>query len=133
MFQKIEFSPGQGTSAGTLWLNSPARPSAPAQPINWRTRIVNFKFDNCGTATDTVTITKAQYNISRSQLTVLATDSNPAAVLTVKDTSSGEILGTMQTRGDGNYRLKANGIPNPENVTVTSNLGGSDSEDVRAR
>lgn len=42
MFQKIEFSPGQGTSAGTLWLNSPARPSAPAQPINWRTRIEHW-------------------------------------------------------------------------------------------
>jgi len=83
--------------------------------------------------TDTVTITKAQYSISRSQLTVIATDSNPAAVLTVKVTSSGEVLGTMGTRGDGNYRLKANGVANPVNVTVTSNLGGSASADVRAR
>jgi subtilisin family serine protease len=82
---------------------------------------------------DTVTISKAQYSTSRSQLTVLATDSNPAAVLTVKVTSSGEILGTMQTRGDGNYRLKANGVANPVNVTVTSNLGGTDSANVRAR
>jgi hypothetical protein len=106
---------------------------ATTSSFNWRTRVVNFKFDTCGAAADTVTITKAQYSISRSQLTVLATDSNPAAVLTVKDTSSGEILGTMQTRGDGNYRLKVTGIPNPENVTVTSNLGGSDSADVIAR
>jgi serine protease AprX len=82
---------------------------------------------------DTVVITKAQYSISRSQLTVLATDTNTAAVLTVKVTSSGEVLGTMDTRGDGNYRLKANGIANPQNITVTSNLGGSASADVRAR
>jgi subtilisin family serine protease len=82
---------------------------------------------------DTVTVTKAQYSISRSQLTVLATDSDATAVLTVKVTSSGEVLGTMDTRGDGNYRLKANGVANPLNVTVTSNLGGSDSADVRAR
>jgi len=82
---------------------------------------------------DTVTVTKAQYAISRSQLTVLATDSDATAVLTVKVTSSGEVLGTMDTRGDGNYRLKANGVANPLNVTVTSNLGGSDSADVRAR
>ena len=82
---------------------------------------------------DTVAITKAQYSISRSQLTVLATDSDATAVLTVKVTSTGEVLGTMDTRGDGSYRLKANGVANPLNVTVTSNLGGSDSADVRAR
>jgi hypothetical protein len=82
---------------------------------------------------DTVTITKAQYSTSRSQLSVQATDSNPSAVLTVKVTSSGQVLGTMQTRGDGRYQLKKNGIANPQNVTVTSNLGGSDSANVRAR
>lgn len=82
---------------------------------------------------DTVTITKAVYNTSRSQLTVSATDSNTAAVLTVKVTSSGEVLGTMRTRGDGTYQLKKNGIANPVNVTVTSNLGGSANADVRAR
>ena len=29
--------------------------------FNWRTRIVNFKFDTCGATSDTVTIKKAQY------------------------------------------------------------------------
>jgi subtilisin family serine protease len=82
---------------------------------------------------DTVTISKAQYSIARSQLSVQATDSNTAAILTVKVTSSGQILGTMQTRGDGNYRLKLNGVANPQNVTVTSNLGGSASKNVKAR
>ncbi len=101
--------------------------------FNWRTRIVNFKFDTCGATSDTVTITKAVYKTSRSQLLVQATDSNPAAVLTVKVTSSGQVLGTMQTRGDGNYRLKLTGVANPVNVTVTSNLGGSASADVRTR
>ena len=101
--------------------------------FNWRTRVVNFKFSTCGATSDTVTITKAVYNTSRSQLTVSATDSNPSAVLTVKVTSSGEVLGTMRTRGDGTYQLKKNGIANPVNVTVTSNLGGSASADVRAR
>ena len=84
-------------------------------------------------ALDTVRITKAQYSISGSQLKVNATDSNPAAVLTVKVTSSGEVLGTMQTRGDGTYQLKKTGIANPVNITVTSNLGGSASKNVQAR
>jgi hypothetical protein len=98
--------------------------------FNWRTRIANFKL---ASAVDTVTIPKAQYSISGSQLKVNATDSNPAAVLTVKVTSSGVVLGTMQSRGDGNYQLKKVGIANPVNITVTSNLGGSASKDVQAR
>ncbi len=101
--------------------------------FNWRTRILNFKFDTCGNAADTVTITKAQYTTSRSQLNVQASDSNPSAVLTVKVTSSGQVLGTMKTRGDGRYQLKKTGIANPVNITVTSNLGGSDSANVRTR
>ena len=98
--------------------------------FNWRTRIANFKL---ASAIDTVSITKAQYDISGSQLKVQATDSNPAAVLTVKVTSSGEVLGTMQTRGDGTYQLKKTGIANPVNITVTSNLGGSASKNVKTR
>jgi len=97
----------------------------------WVIRVGSFKIASA--ATDTVTITKAQYSIANSRLTVLATDSNPAAVLTVKVTSSGQNLGTMKTRGDGNYQLKKNGIANPQNVTVTSDLGGSATARVRAR
>ncbi len=104
--------------------------TTPRSSFNWRTRIANFKL---ASAVDTVTITKAQYTISSSQLKVNATDSNPAAVLTVKVTSSGQVLGTMQTRGDGNYQLKKTGIANPVNITVTSNLGGSASTNVKAR
>jgi hypothetical protein len=82
---------------------------------------------------DTVTITRAQYAISRSQLTVQATDTNTAAVLTVSVSSTGEILGTMTNRGDGTYRAKFSGLANPVNIDVTSNLGGSDTARVKAR
>jgi len=98
--------------------------------VGWVLRIGSFKL---ASAIDTVTIGKALYTVSGSQLKVTATDSNPAAVLTVKVTSSGEVLGTMQTRGDGKYQLKKAGIANPVNVTVTSNLGGSASKNVQAR
>jgi len=99
--------------------------------VGWVLRIGSFKL--ASTATDTVTITKAQYSISASKLTVTATDSNPAAILTVKVTSSGDVLGTMNTRGDGKYQLKKSGVANPVNITVTSNLGGSASKAVQAR
>ena len=84
-------------------------------------------------AIDTVDITLAQYAISRSQLTVQATDSDPSAVLTVSVTSSGEVLGQMRSRGDGSYTAKFNGIANPQQITVMSNLGGSDTARVKAR
>ena len=101
--------------------------------FNWRTRIVNFKFSTCGATSDTVTITKAVYTTSTSILNVQATDSNPAAVLTVKVTSSGQVLGTMKTTGNGKYQLKDRGVANPVNITVTSNLGGSATANVRTQ
>ena len=84
-------------------------------------------------AIDTVDITRAQYATDRSQLTVQATDSNGTAKLTVSVTSSGAILGPMRGNGSGGYTAKFSGIANPVNITVTSNLGGSDSAAVRAR
>ena len=82
---------------------------------------------------DTVDITRAQYAISRSQLTVQATDTNTTATLTVSVTSSGMVLGTMNNNGGGSYSAKFSGIANPVNITVTSNFGGTDSARVRAR
>ena len=84
-------------------------------------------------AADTVQITRAQYAIARSQLTVQATDTNDTATLTVSVTSSGVILGTMTNNGGGSYSAKFSGIANPMNITVTSNFGGSASARVRAR
>ena len=82
---------------------------------------------------DTVTITRAQYSIARSQLTVQATDTNDTATLTVSVTDTGEILGDMINRGGGSYSAKFNGIANPQKITVTSNFGGTATARVRAR
>lgn len=84
-------------------------------------------------AVDTVTITRAQYSLSRSQLTVQATDTDDTAMLTVSVTSTGEILGPMINRGGGSYSAKFAVTPNPRRITVSSNFGGSDTARVRAR
>ena len=84
-------------------------------------------------AVDTVTITRAQYSISRSQLTVQATDTSDTATLTVTRTSDGTLIGTLRNQGGGNYLGKFNGISNPQRITVTSNLGGTATARVRAR
>lgn len=83
-------------------------------------------------ATDTVTITRAQYTSSRSQLTVNATDTDSSAVLTVSVTSSGVVLGNLRGQG-GSYTGKFTVSPNPLNITVKSNLGGSATAVVRGR
>ncbi len=85
------------------------------------------------TDVDTVVITRAQYMISRSQLTVQATDTNDTAMLTVSVTSTGEVLGTMMNLGGGSYSAKFRGISNPQKITVSSNLGGSATARVRVR
>lgn len=82
---------------------------------------------------DLVTITRAQYAISRSQLTVQATDSDSSAQLTVLVTDTGMVLGPMRGNGSGSYSAKFSGIENPQSITVESNLGGSDTARVRAR
>lgn len=82
---------------------------------------------------DTVQITRAQYDTGRSQLTVQATDTNDTATLTVSVTNTGEILGPMMNQGGGNYRAKFSGISNPQKITVTSSLGGSATARVKAR
>ncbi len=84
-------------------------------------------------AVDTVTITRAQYATATSQLSVQATDSNDTATLTVSVTSTGQVLGTMTNRGGGKYVAKFTVTPNPRQITVNSNLGGSATARVKAR
>lgn len=85
------------------------------------------------TEVDTVVITRAQYDVARSQLSVQATDTNDTAMLTVSVTSTGEVLGPMINRGGGSYSAKFTGISNPQRITVTSNFGGTATARVRAR
>lgn len=83
-------------------------------------------------ASDVVTITRAQYTGTRSQLTVNATDSDPSAVLTVSVTSSGVVLGNLRGK-NGVYTGKFTVATNPVNITVKSNLGGSATAAVKGR
>jgi hypothetical protein len=68
-------------------------------------------------ATDTVMITRAEWNGGR--LRVEATSSNSTATLKVYVTSTGALLGTMS-----GGRFETNIASNPGSVTVKSSLGG---------
>jgi plastocyanin len=84
-------------------------------------------------AADRVHITRAQYDTSSMLLNVQATDSDSSAILTVSVTKTGTELGTMKSSGNGKYTAKFKHISNPLNITVTSNLGGTDSAKVKMK
>lgn len=84
-------------------------------------------------APETIRVTRAQYTVARSQLTVQATDTVQTAALTVSVTNSGEVLGPMTNNGGGNYSAKFNGIANPGNITVTSDSGANARARVKVR
>ena len=75
---------------------------------------------------DTVTITKAQYDPNKQKLTVEAVSTDPSATLTVVG------YGTMQYDSrKGIWKFKKQPVsPCPGTVTVTSDLGGSDTSPV---
>jgi hypothetical protein len=78
-----------------------------------------------GAGPDTVTITRASVNSSGNFVVWATSSAQPGAVLTA------EGLGTLSW-SDANARYqRAFAVPAPASVTVTSNQGGSDTENTR--
>jgi uncharacterized repeat protein (TIGR01451 family) len=77
------------------------------------------------TATDTVTITRAEYIVSKSRLRIDATSTNTAATLSAYVTSTSQSIGTLVNNGNGRYSLQVSWPSNPQNITIRSSAGGS--------
>ena len=75
-------------------------------------------------ATDTVRITRAEYDSGKRVLRIEATSTSSNATLRVFVTSTGAALGTLSNSGGGQYRGELNVSTNPQNITVRSSLGG---------
>jgi hypothetical protein len=73
-------------------------------------------------ATDTVSIQQADY--SSGELRVEATSTSSTATLRVTVTATGASIGTLSNDGGGRYRGRFKLSTNPQNITVTSSLGG---------
>jgi hypothetical protein len=74
---------------------------------------------------DTVTITRADYVASKTLLQVEATSTSTSAVLNAYVTATGRLIGKLTSAGAGKYTGKFTVTPNPQNITVSSSLGGS--------
>lgn len=84
-------------------------------------------------STDTVRITRAEFEGSKRTLRVEATSTSGNATLQVFVTATGQLLGTLANNGGGQYRAELVVATNPQNITVRSNLGGVATASVVAK
>ena len=84
-------------------------------------------------STDTVSITRAEYDSGQRRLRIEATSSRSSATLTAYVTSTGQRIGTLTNEGGGRYRGEFTWPTNPQNITVRSSLGGSATRAVTGR
>jgi len=75
--------------------------------------------------TDTVAVQKVEYTTKKKTLQVEATSSNTNVTMTVSNTSTGAVLGTLANKGGGKYEATLSVATNPVNITVKSSGGGS--------
>ncbi|MGC2238556.1 MAG: FG-GAP-like repeat-containing protein [Pyrinomonadaceae bacterium] len=81
---------------------------------------------------DTVGISRAEYETSKRTLRVEASSNRTNAVLQVFVTSSGQLIGTLSNSG-GKYSGQFTVNVNPQNITVRSSFGGQISRAVTAK
>lgn len=84
-------------------------------------------------STDTVSISRAEYDSSKRALRVEAASTRSNATLQVFRTSDGQLIGTLNNEGGGKYFGQFSVSANPQNITVRSSLGGSATRSVTAR
>ena len=83
--------------------------------------------------TDRISITRAEYTVSKKELRVEATSSNTAATLKVYATSTNALIGALTNNGGGKYSGQFNVASNPQNITVKSSDGGGATKAVTAK
>ncbi len=78
-----------------------------------------------GAPADKVAVTLAEYDVSKGMLNTQATSSSTSATLKAFVTSTGAVIGTLTNVGGGKYQGQFAQSANPQNITITSSLGGS--------
>ncbi len=105
--------------------------------FNGVTRSATLTINPVGTTppptTDTVRITRAEFESSKQTLRVEATSTSSNATLQVFVTATGQLLGTLANNGGGQYRGELRVSTNPQNITVRSSLGGVATSSVVAK
>ena len=103
---------GGVTRSATLTINTNAAPPPPPP------------------STDTVRITRVEYDSGKGVLRVEATSTSSSATLRAFVSATGATIGTLSNSGGGQYRGEFSVSPNPQNITVRSSLGGAATANV---
>jgi hypothetical protein len=130
-----------GASSGTFTVNTTAVSATTtatiAAALNGITRSASLTINSATAppppATDTVRITRVEYDSGKRLLRVEATSTSSSATLRVFVTSTGALLGTLSNSGGGQYRGELSSATNPQNITVRSSLGGVATASVVAK
>ena len=130
-----------GASSGTFTIGTTAVTTSGTATIsatlNGVTRNATLTINPASTtpppSTDTVNITRAEYDSAKRALRVEATSTSSNATLQVFVSSTGQLIGTLSNNGGGQYRGEFSVSTNPQNITVRSSLGGSATRSVTAR
>jgi hypothetical protein len=89
------------------------------------TRTASFLVAPPPVAVDTVAIQKAAYVVSKKQIVVQASSTSQTALLTVTNTATGEVIGSLTNKGAGSYSGTFALPAAPQSITVTSDLSGT--------
>jgi FG-GAP-like repeat len=101
--------------------------------LNGTSRSATLTISPAAPGTDTVTITRAEYDIGNRRLRVEATSTRATATLQVFVTSSGQLIGALSNDGGGRYRGEFSWPVNAQSITVRSNFGGQATRTVTWR
>jgi hypothetical protein len=101
--------------------------------LNGTSRTATLTINPAAGGADTVSITRAEYDVGNRRLRVEATSTRTNATLQTFVTSSNQLIGTLSNDGGGRYRGEFNWAVNPQNITVRSNFGGQATRAVSAR
>jgi FG-GAP-like repeat len=101
--------------------------------LNGTSRSATLTINPAAGGTDTVTITRAEYDSGNRRLRVEATSTRANAALQAFVTSSGQLIGTLSNDGGGRYRGEFTWPVNPQSITVRSNFGGQATRAVTLR
>ena len=101
--------------------------------LNGTSRSATLTINPAAGGTDTVTITRAEYELGNRRLRVEATSTRATATLRVFVTSTNQLIGTLSNDGGGRFRGEFSWPVNPQSITVRSNFGGQATRTVTLR
>ncbi|HEV2705302.1 MAG TPA: FG-GAP-like repeat-containing protein [Pyrinomonadaceae bacterium] len=126
-----------GSSSARFTINTSAVTSTTtvniSATLNGATRTTTLTINPASATTDTVSITRAEYESSKRSLRVEATSTRSNATLQVFNTATGQLIGTLSNQGGGRYGGQFSVSSNPQNITVRSSFGGVATRSVSAR